>query len=68
VQDDEALIQLTTPEEGTQGLPVRKVTRGELEAMWDGELVLITTRESMLGQAGRFDFTWFIPRWSSTAS
>jgi subfamily B ATP-binding cassette protein HlyB/CyaB len=62
VQDDEALIQLTTPEEGAQGLPVRKVSRTDLEAMWDGELVLITTRESLLGQAGRFDFTWFIPQ------
>jgi subfamily B ATP-binding cassette protein HlyB/CyaB len=41
---------------------VRKVSRTDLEAMWDGELVLITTRESLLGQAGRFDFTWFIPQ------
>lgn len=67
VQGDEALIQLVAPQPGQQGQPsppnsIRKVTRAELEAMWDGELVLVTTREGIAGQAGRFDFTWFIPQ------
>nr|WP_168606039.1 type I secretion system permease/ATPase [Novosphingobium sp. SG707] len=62
VQGQEALIQLVTPQASESGLPIRKVTRAELEAMWDGELVLITTREGIAGQTGRFDFTWFIPQ------
>ena len=61
-EGEEALIQLTTPEPGTQSLPIRKVSRAELEALWDGEIVLLTTRESALSQQGRFDFTWFIPQ------
>ena len=62
VEADEALIQLTTPVAGESGLPVRKLTRAELEAMWSGELVMITTREGLAGAARRFDFTWFIPQ------
>ncbi len=62
VEGEEALIQLVTPAAGQPGLPVRKVTRSELEAIWDGELVLVTTRESLLSQVGRFDFTWFVPQ------
>ena len=62
VEGEEALLQLTEPEPGMPGLPVRKVTREQLETMWDGTLVLITTRESMLAQSARFDFTWFIPQ------
>lgn len=62
VAGDEALVQLVTPEQGVAPLPIRKLMRDELEAMWSGELVLITTREG-LGAAGRrFDFTWFIPQ------
>jgi len=33
-----------------------------LEAIWSGELVLITTREGVAGAAGRFDIGWFIPQ------
>lgn len=41
---------------------IGKLTRAELEDIWSGELVLVTTRES-LGQINRsFDFTWFIPQ------
>jgi len=62
VDGEEALIQLTAPVGDQPGLPVRKVTRAELEAMWSGELVLITTRESLAVSGRRFDFTWFIPQ------
>jgi subfamily B ATP-binding cassette protein HlyB/CyaB len=67
VEGEEALIQLTVPDadaNGTRagGLPIRKVTRALLDAMWDGELVLITTRESLAADTKKFDFTWFIPQ------
>jgi len=28
---------------------------------WTGELILITSRASLMGQLAQFDFTWFIP-------
>ena len=62
VEGEEALVQLAVPEPGQQGLPIRKVTREQLEAMWSGELVLLTTRESVMGAGRRFDVTWFIPQ------
>jgi subfamily B ATP-binding cassette protein HlyB/CyaB len=62
VEGEEALVQLTTPEPGMPGLPVRKLTRAQLEEMWSGELVLITTRESPSSATQRFDFTWFVPQ------
>jgi len=34
----------------------------QLEACWSGELILVTTRESVGGVAGRFDVSWFIPQ------
>lgn len=41
---------------------IAKLTRSELEDIWTGELVLVTTREN-LGLIGRsFDFSWFIPQ------
>ncbi len=33
----------------------------ELEARWDGQLVLFTSRASLAGELAKFDFTWFIP-------
>ena len=62
VEGDEALIQLAASTPDQSGLPIRKVARAELEAMWSGELVLITTRESLAANGRRFDFTWFIPQ------
>ncbi|QQV78077.1 type I secretion system permease/ATPase [Sphingomonas aliaeris] len=44
------------------GRPVEKVGRADLDAMWDGSLVLITTRESRGATGKRFDLTWFIPQ------
>src|SRR5437868_12217498 len=62
VEGDEALVQLAVPVPGERGLPIRKLTRDQLEAMWSGELVLLTTRESVLGPGRRFDVSWFIPQ------
>jgi subfamily B ATP-binding cassette protein HlyB/CyaB len=62
VEGEEALIQLAVPVADQPGLPIRKVARAELEALWSGELVLITTRESLTLGTRRFDFTWFIPQ------
>ena len=60
VAGDEVLVQMAHP--GPDGNAIRKLTRAELEAMWSGTLVLVTTRESLAAAAGRFDVTWFIPQ------
>ena len=44
------------------GQSVEKLDRVGLEAMWSGELILITTREGLSGVAGKFDVRWFIPQ------
>lgn len=41
---------------------VGKLTRAELEEIWTGELVLVTTRENVGLTNRSFDFTWFIPQ------
>ncbi|MXO65954.1 type I secretion system permease/ATPase [Altericroceibacterium endophyticum] len=41
---------------------VGKLTREELNEVWDGELVLVTTRENIGLTSRAFDFTWFIPQ------
>ncbi|CAN5738318.1 type I secretion system permease/ATPase [soil metagenome] len=35
--------------------------RAGFDARWTGELILLTTRERMVGAARPFDLTWFIP-------
>lgn len=42
------------------GVP-KVVSREELEATWDGELILVTSRERIAGALRKFDVTWFIP-------
>jgi len=37
------------------------VTRDELLVRWSGELILFTSRASMVGEMAKFDFSWFIP-------
>ncbi len=37
------------------------VSREELLARWNGELILFTSRASMIGEMAKFDFSWFIP-------
>jgi subfamily B ATP-binding cassette protein HlyB/CyaB len=53
--DGKALIQCPVA-----GKP-ETVEQQELEAMWDGSLILLTTREHLAGDARRFDISWFIP-------
>jgi ATP-binding cassette, subfamily B, bacterial HlyB/CyaB len=36
------------------------MTRSELEAVWTGELVLMTRRASLTDLSRRFDFSWFL--------
>jgi len=38
----------------------RLMRREELEAEWDGRLLLVTTRAGLLDLARRFDLTWFL--------
>ncbi|MEP7006539.1 MAG: ABC transporter transmembrane domain-containing protein, partial [Sphingomonas bacterium] len=66
VAGDEALVQI--PARGT-GIPgdtppagITKLRREGLEAIWSGELVLITTRESIGASSRAFDVSWFIPQ------
>ncbi|MES3150912.1 type I secretion system permease/ATPase [Sphingomonas faeni] len=62
VAGDEALVQLAVPEPGMAGLPVRKLTREQMEAVWSGEIVMVTTREGVASGNKRFDVSWFIPQ------
>ena len=39
----------------------RRVKFAELEEMWTGRVILLTTRASIAGDGRRFDATWFIP-------
>lgn len=37
------------------------VKSAELAELWNGELILFTSRASLAGELAKFDFTWFIP-------
>jgi subfamily B ATP-binding cassette protein HlyB/CyaB len=54
VSADEALIQLPT-----EPRP-RLMKRDEFEALWDGQLVLMTRRAGLLDLSRRFDIGWFL--------
>lgn len=41
---------------------IMKIDRDALEAMWSGELLLLTTREGVGGVSRAFDVSWFIPQ------
>lgn len=58
VLGDEALVQLPGAAPGQ----ISKLDRSKLEEVWSGELVLVTTRESILSTARAFDVSWFIPQ------
>jgi len=62
VSDEEALIQ--PPCHSADGVQpqVMKIDRASLEAMWSGELLLLTTREGIGGVTRAFDVSWFIPQ------
>jgi len=55
VAGDEVLIQRPDGAVGT-------LKRDELEAIWTGELVLVTTRENVGLTNRSFDISWFIPQ------
>jgi subfamily B ATP-binding cassette protein HlyB/CyaB len=38
----------------------RMMTQAELEAIWDGELILMTRRAGLLDLSRRFDISWFV--------
>jgi subfamily B ATP-binding cassette protein HlyB/CyaB len=42
------------------GARARLMPRAELEAEWDGRLLLVTTRAGLIELARRFDLTWFL--------
>src|ERR1017187_9038981 len=54
VGGDEAIVQL--PAEARP----RLMTRADLEAIWDGQLILMTRRAGLLDLSRRFDITWFL--------
>jgi subfamily B ATP-binding cassette protein HlyB/CyaB len=37
------------------------ISQEAFEASWSGELILFTSRASLVGTLAKFDFTWFIP-------
>lgn len=55
VAGEEALIQ-------RPGASVSKLSREQLEALWSGEMLLVTTRENVGLTSRSFDFSWFIPQ------
>ena len=52
--DDKAIVQ--APHEPRPKL----MTRAEFEAVWNGQLVLMTKRAGLIDLARRFDITWFL--------
>ncbi|MDQ8036644.1 MAG: ABC transporter transmembrane domain-containing protein, partial [Pedobacter sp.] len=39
----------------------RIISQEELVSRWSGQLILIASRASVLGDMAQFDFTWFVP-------
>ena len=37
------------------------ISKDDLLSRWSGELILFTSRASMIGEMAKFDFSWFIP-------
>jgi hypothetical protein len=54
VGDDKALVQSPLSPQPTM------MTRAEFEAVWDGQLVLMTRRAGLVELSRRFDITWFL--------
>src|SRR5215472_5140358 len=54
IGEDKALVQ--SPHLSRPSL----MTRAELEAVWDGQLVLMTRRSGLVDLSRRFDITWFL--------
>ena len=56
-QADDEKVLVQHPSEGTP----RTVTHEQLNAVWSGDVILMTTRAQIAGAARKFDVTWFIP-------
>jgi subfamily B ATP-binding cassette protein HlyB/CyaB len=54
VSDDKALVQSPLSPRPTM------MTRAEFEAVWDGQLALMTRRAGLVELSRRFDITWFL--------
>src|SRR5215475_8156177 len=54
VGEDKAIVQ--SPQSPRPSL----MTRADLEAMWDGQLVVMTRRSGLVDLSRRFDITWFL--------
>ena len=55
VEGDKVLVQRA-------GGQVERLSSTELAERWSGELILLTTRQSIGAGQGHFDVTWFIPQ------
>ena len=55
VEGDKVLVQ-------RPGGQVERLSNTELAERWSGELILLTTRQSIGAGQGHFDVTWFIPQ------
>lgn len=55
VEGDQVLIQ--SPATGRP----ETLSMEELQARWNGNLILFTSRASLAGDMSKFDFTWFVP-------
>ncbi|MBF7683988.1 type I secretion system permease/ATPase [Acinetobacter sp. B5B] len=55
VNDDKFLIQ-----DLQQNRPIL-LSKSDFEQKYSGQLILVTSRASVLGNLAKFDFTWFIP-------
>ena len=60
--EDKAIVQ--APHEPRPKL----MTRTEFEAVWNGQLVLMTKRAGLSDLARRFDITWFLSAIHNIAS
>jgi ATP-binding cassette, subfamily B, bacterial HlyB/CyaB len=55
IRDDAVLVQFP-------GSPPARISQPELEAMWSGDLILITRRAGAGAGASRFGLGWFVPQ------
>lgn len=66
VAGNEVLVQIPTRQFAVAGdtpqVGITKLTKDELAEIWSGEILLITTRESIGAATGTFDVSWFIPQ------
>lgn len=59
---NDVLVQMRSGASKPGSPGIAKLTRNQLEAIWSGELVLVTTREGVGTISRVFDVTWFIPQ------